>query len=93
MELLCVCVQHIGLTNGFALFGRLCGIVLSRLLGAVGSNGGKKIRILISGYRKLHRLAVGHTLNVSLHIGSEGGDLRIPQAAQNFIGGMTVGIR
>ena len=61
MELLCVCVQHIGLSHGFALCGRLCGCVLSCLLGAVGSNGCKHIRSLISGYRKLHRFSIGHT--------------------------------
>ena len=92
VKLLGVCVQHIGLSNGFALCGRLCGIVLTRLLGAVAANGCKHIRILISGYRKLHRFSIGHTGDISLHIGSECGDLRISQAAQNFIGGMTVGI-
>ena len=49
MEFLCVRIQNIGLTNGFTLCGRFCGLILSRLLGAVGSNRCKHVCVPISG--------------------------------------------
>ena len=78
MEFLCVRIQNKGLPNGFTLCRRLCRITLRRPWGTVGANRCKYRCIPISGNREFSRFSIGHTGDISLHIGSECGYFCVP---------------
>ena len=92
VEFLCIGVQNVALPHRLNRCGSIIFRDLGFLLRAVGPDGAEHVGICIPADGECDLLPIGGTGDVPLHIRPKSGDLRVPEAAEDSLGGMAVAV-